>query len=127
MIMAEKGKVEIKSTVPSEREGLIGSIVTQTSELAEKATMTGFGIVRDVRSEISSRIVGTIGLLDGTQQGLLKLLRGINERADKLSEDVIDTVENLTVGALRTVRDTGRGVTELATNLTKPKEISRAA
>ena len=124
---AEKaGKVEIKA-VPSDREGLIGSFVNQTSELAEKMTTTGFGVVRDVRGELSSRIGGIIGFIDGSQQGIVKLLRSLNDRADKLSEDVIDTVENLTLGALRTVRDTGRGVTELATSLTKPKEISRAA
>jgi hypothetical protein len=124
---AEKaGKVEMKP-VPSDREGLLSSFVTQTSELAEKLTTTSFGVVRDVRGEISQRILGSIGFLDGSQQGLIKLLRGINDRADKLSEDVIDTIENLTVGALRTVRDTGRGVTDLATNLTKPREVSRAA
>lgn len=126
--MAEKaGKVEIKPTVPSDREGLIGSFVNQTSELAEKVATTGFGVVRDVRGELSQRVLGLIGLVEGTQQGVIRLLRTINERTDRLSEDVIDTVENLTLGTLRTVRETGRGVTELATNLTKPKEISRAA
>jgi hypothetical protein len=122
----KSGKVEMKP-VPSDREGLVGSWVTQTSELAEKVTTTCFGIVRDVRGEISQRILGTIGFIEGTQQGMFKLLRGFNERGDKLSEDIIDTVENLTLGTLRTVRDTGRGVTELATNLTRSRELPRAA
>jgi hypothetical protein len=124
---AEKAvKVEIKP-VPSDREGLIGSFVTQTSDLAEKLTTTSFGIVRDVRGEISQRILGTFAFIDGSQQGFIKLLRGINDRADRLSDEFIDTVENLTLGALRTVRDTGRGVTELATSIGKSREISRAA
>jgi len=126
-----KGKVEMKlGPVPSDREGLVGSIVTQTAELAEKATMTTFGIVRDVRGELNQRVLDSFALIDGTQQGFIKLLRGINDRADKLSDDLIDMIESLTVGTLRTMRDTSRGVTELATsltsNLTKPREIRAA-
>jgi hypothetical protein len=124
-----KTKMEMKP-VPSDREGIVGSFVSQTAELAEKATMTTFGIARDVRGEIHQRIVDAFALVDGTQQGVMKLLRGINDRADRLTEDVIDTIENLTVGTLRTVRDTSRGMTELATslttNLTKPREIRAA-
>jgi hypothetical protein len=124
-----KTKLEMKP-VPSDREGIVGSFVTQTSELAEKATMTTFGIARDVRGEIHQRIVDAFSLVEGTQRGFMQLLRGINDRADKLSEDLIDTIENLTVGTLRTMRDTSRGVTELATNLTtgltKPREIRAA-
>ena len=124
-----KGKVEMK-TVPSDREGIVGSFVMQTADLAEKATMTTFGIVRDVHGELSQRILGTFALIDGSQQGFIKLLRGINDRADKLSDDLIDTLESLTVGTLRTVRDTSRGVTDLAanltTNLSRPREIRAA-
>jgi hypothetical protein len=124
-----KAKLEMKP-VPSDREGIVGSFVSQTAELAEKATMTTFGIARDVRGEIHQRIIDAFGLVEGTQLGFMKLLRGINDRADRLSEDVLDTIENLTVGTLRTVRDTSRGVTELATNLTtsltKPREIRAA-
>lgn len=122
---AEKAELKTKP-VPSDREGILASFVTQTAELAEKATTTSFGIVRDVRGEISQRILGTIAFIDGSQQGFIKLLRGINERADRLSEEIIDTVENLSVGTLRTMRDTSRGVTELATNLTRPREIRAA-
>jgi len=43
---------------------------------------------------------------------------------------VLDTIESLTVGTLRTMRDTSRGMTELATNLTtsltRPREIRAA-
>jgi len=101
----------------AEKEGLVGSFVTQTTELAEKATTTTFGIVRDVRGEIHQRVLDTFALVDGTQQGFIKLLRGINDRADKLSGDLIDTVESLTVGTLRMI---------LTTNLTRPREIRAA-
>jgi hypothetical protein len=125
-----KGKIEMKP-VPSDREGIVGSFVSQTAELAEKTTTTTFGIVRDVHGEINQRILDAIALVEGSQLGFMKLLRGINDRADKLTDDLIDTIESLTVGTLRTMRDTSRGVTDLATNLTsnltRPREIRAAS
>ena len=127
---AEKTDLKGKIAVPSDREGIVGSFVTQTAELAEKTATTTFGVVRDVRGEISHRILDALALVEGSQQGLLKLLRGINDRSDKLSDEVIDSLESLTLGVLRTVRDTSRGVTELATswttNLARPREIRAA-
>src|SRR5262245_42091518 len=112
--MAEQkiAKVPEVKPIPSDREGLLSSWVGQSSDLAEKATITVVGIVRDVRSEVNQRFNGMLNLVDGSQQGLIKLARGVNDRVDKLSEETIDTVENLILGVIRTVRDTGRGVTD---------------
>ena len=127
---AEKAELKAKA-VPSDREGILASFVNQTADLAEKATTTAFGVVRDVRGELSQRIVGTIAFVEGSQQGMMKLLRGINDRADRLSDEIIDTLESLAVGSLRTMRDTSRGVTELATSvtagLTRPRGEIRSA
>ena len=127
---AEKAVLEVEKPIPSDRGAIATSFVTQTAQLAEKATATAFAVVRDVRGELSQRIVGTLAFIDGSQQSFMKLLRGINERADRLSDEVIDTLENLSVGSLRTLRDTSRGVTELATSvtagLTRPREIRAA-
>jgi hypothetical protein len=128
--MAEKGdgkaKAEMKP-IPTDREGLLSGLVTQTSELSEKVTATGFGVLRDVRSEINQRVLGTLAFVESSQQGVFRLLRGLAERADKLTEDVIDAIENVTLGTLRTVRDTGHGVTDLASTLTKPREVTARA
>lgn len=127
---AEKAELKAKA-VPSDREGILASFVNQTADLAEKATTTAFGVVRDVRGELSQRIVGTIAFVEGSQQGMMKLLRGINDRADRLSDEILDTLESLAVGSLRTMRDASRGVTELATSvtsgLTRPRGEIRAA
>jgi hypothetical protein len=117
---------EIKP-IPSDRDGLLSSWVLQSSQLAEKTTTACFGIVRDVRSEVNQRVNGTLAFIDSSQQGLIKLARGVSDRIDRLSEDTIDTVENVVLGVIRTARDTGRGVTELAGNLGKAREESRAA
>jgi len=125
--MAEKAvKVEMKP-IPSDREGLFSSMVTQTAELSEKLTTTCFGFVRDVRSEINQRVLGTLTFVESAQQGVFKLIRNFSDRTDKLAEDMIDTAENLTLGTVRAVRDTGHGVTGIATgiatNLTKSREV----
>jgi hypothetical protein len=125
--MAEQkdGKVIAKvdgKAVSAEREGLVTSWVSHSAELAERTATTAFGIVRDVQNELNQRVLGLIGLVDGTQQGLIKLVRGIDDRLDKLSEDVIDVAESVTLGLIRTVRDTGHGVTDLASGLTAPRE-----
>jgi hypothetical protein len=112
--------------VPADREGLVTSWVSQTAEIAERTVTTTFGIVRDVQNELNQRVLGVISFVDGTQQGLIKLARGIDDRLDKLTEDVIDTFEGVTLGVIRTVRDTGHGVTDLASGLTTPRE-TRAA
>jgi hypothetical protein len=83
--------------------------------------------VRDVRGEVNQRILGTLQFVEGTQQGVFKLLRAVDDRLDKLSEDVLDTAESVTIGIIRTLRDTGHGVTSLAGNFTRAREVPRAA
>lgn len=102
-------KVEMKSV--GEPVGIFTSWVSHSTELAERTTVTFFGIARDVRGEINARIVGALTLIESTQAGALKLAKTIDERIDKLAEDAIDTAESLTLNLIRTVRDTSHGVT----------------
>jgi hypothetical protein len=126
MADAKPAKVDVK-TVAADREGLLTSWVSQSAELAERVVTTGFGIVRDVQGELNQRLLGVIGFIDNTQQGAIKLLKGIDDRMDKLAGDVVDAAEGMTLGMIRTARDTGHGVTEMASGLTKPREGIRAA
>jgi hypothetical protein len=91
--------------------GLLTSWVTHSTDLAERTTTTVFGIARDVRGEVNARIVGALSLIEGTQAGAMKLVKSIDERIDRLAEDIIDTAENLTLNFIRTLRDTSHGVT----------------
>ncbi len=124
---AKVAKVEVKSPVAAEREGLLASWVSQSSELTERVVTTGFGIIRDVRGELNQRVLAAIALVENTQQGVIKLARTVDERIDRLSEDTIDTTESLLLGIIRAVRDTGHGVSDLASNLSRPREAVRAA
>jgi hypothetical protein len=129
--MAE-AKSETKATkidvrVAVERDGLVNSWVSQGTELAERTTATVFGIARDVRGEIHQRFLGTLALVEGTQQGIFKLVRTVDERLDRLAEEMTDTGESVVLGVIRTLRNAGHGVTELAAGITGPREVPRAA
>jgi hypothetical protein len=125
MAEGKVGKTDLKTA--GGEHGLVGSWVSQGADLAERTAGTCFGIVRDVRIEINQRILGTLQLVENTQQGVIKLLRAIDERIDKLAGDTIDAGESITLGVIRTIGDTGHGVTDLAGQLTRPREASRAA
>jgi hypothetical protein len=118
-------KTDLKAA--SADEGLVGSWVSHSAELAERTAGTVFGIVRDVRGAVNERLLGTLAFVESTQQGVFKLLRTVDERVDKLTGDAIDAAEGVTLGLIRTLGDTGHGVTDLAGNLTRPREASRAA
>jgi hypothetical protein len=126
MAEGKPAKVDVKA-VAADREGLLTSWVSQGAEIAERVVTTSFGIVRDVQGELNQRLLGVIGFFDGTQQGAIKLIKGIDDRLDKLTGDVIDAAEGMTLGIIRTARDTGHGVTDLASGLTKPRDAVRAA
>jgi hypothetical protein len=104
-------KVDMKAV--GEPAGIITSWLSHSTELAERTTLTVFGIARDIRGEINARILGALSLIEGTQAGALKLVKTIDERLDKLAEDAIDTAESLTLNLIRTVRDTSHGVTSV--------------
>jgi hypothetical protein len=124
---AKVAKVDVKTPVAAEREGLLASWVSQSADLAERTVSTGFGIVRDVRGEINQRVLAAIGFVENAQSGAIKLAKVLDERIDRLAEDSIDTAESLVVGIIRAVRDTGHGVTDLATSMSRPRESVRAA
>jgi hypothetical protein len=128
--MAET-KTESKATkidvrLAAEREGIVSGLIGQSADLAERTTATAFGIARDVRVELNQRILGTLAFVEATQQGLWRLLRTVDERIDRLADELSDTTEQLVLGVIRTARNAGHGVTDLAGSLTA-REVSRAA
>jgi hypothetical protein len=130
--MAEPKEAKITKTDPrvvaGTEEGLVGSVLSRGVDLAERAASTAFGIVRDVRGETNQRILGTLKWVEEFQEAAFRLVRSIDERLDRLVVDAIDTGEGITLGIIRTVGETGHGVTEMAGSLTRPsREVQRAA
>jgi hypothetical protein len=127
MAEAKEAKISKAELKGGGEEGIVGSWVSHGAELAERTVTTSFGIVRDVRGEVHQRILGTLLFVESAQQGVFKLIRSIDERLDKLVGDAVDTGESITLGIIRTIGDTSHGVTDLAGQLTRPREASRAA
>jgi hypothetical protein len=108
---AETKVTKVESLKTSPNDGLLTTWIGYSTELAERSTTTAFAIARDVRSELNQRILGTLQFLESSQAGAFKLARTIDERVDKLAEEVIDTAESVALGLIRIVRDTGTSVT----------------
>ena len=108
---AETKVAKVESLKGLSNEGLLTTWIGYSTDLAERSASTAFAIARDVRSELNQRILGTLQFLETTQTGVFKLARTIDERVDKLAEEMIDTAESAAIGLIKIVRDTGTGVT----------------
>ena len=102
---------KVESLKGPSNEGLVTTWIGYSTDLAERSTLTAFAIARDVRMEINQRVLGTLQFLESSQAGVFKLARTIDERVDKLAEDMIETAESVALGLIKIVRDTGTGVT----------------
>jgi hypothetical protein len=73
--------------------GIAPTVISTTTELADKATRAGFATVQDVRAELGRRVLATIDWVDQTQQGTLRLGRELAMRTDQLVSDVFSAGE----------------------------------
>ncbi len=109
--MAENN--ESKRVNPSE-QGILAVSVESAAQATEKTLGAWFGIVRDVRGELSQRALGAIDWVEGTQQGFVRLARSVVKRTDDVVTAWIDANEQLASGVVRTLRSTGQGATFFA-------------
>lgn len=93
---------------------LVAIFVESPGAIGEKAVTAHFGLLREVRSEISQRTLGVIDWVDGAQQGGARLLRSVNQRVDDIVNALIDSGERVGLAAVRTVSPPGGGVGEPA-------------
>ncbi len=113
--MAEKTKMENGKPAPSASGTLTTSAIGQVGDLTERALSTCYSVARDTRAEILQRSLALIDFFQGTQESAFKIMRDAATRADKIALDLVDTSESLTVGALRSTRETLMGLTQFAT------------
>ncbi len=105
-------KTESKRT--GEDQGVLAVGVESFTQAAEKTLVACFGVVRDVRSELTQRAVGVVDWVDGVQQGAIRLARSVMTRTDDVATAWIDANEHLALGVVRAVRSTGEGATQFA-------------
>jgi hypothetical protein len=92
------GKMETRTTVDG---GLLQDMAGQGAALAEGAITATFGVLRDVRVEFHRMLMSTADLALSVNEGALKLVRGVGERADRLAEQALAAGE---ASALQVVR-----------------------
>jgi DNA-binding LacI/PurR family transcriptional regulator len=95
-------------------QGILAVSVETAAQATEKTLLAYFGVVRDVKGEVSQRALGVIDWVDATQQGLVKLARSLVQRTDEVATAWIDANEQLALGVVHALRSTGHGATHLA-------------
>jgi hypothetical protein len=95
-------------------QGVLAVSVESMAQAAEKTLLAGFGIVRDVRGEVSQRVLGVVDWVEATQQGLTRLARSVVQRTDEVATAWIDANEQAALGVVRALRSTGHGATYFA-------------
>jgi hypothetical protein len=99
---------------PLDDQGVLAVSVESAAQAAEKTLGACFGIVRDVRGELSQRTLGVIDWIEATQQGLVRLARALVHRTDEVSTAWIDANEQFALGIVHALRSTGHGATFFA-------------
>ena len=113
MAEAKATKTDIKAII-NDTEPLPATLVGQSWGLAERAAMNYFSLLREVRGEVSQRVLATIDWLESLQHGVFKLARETTTRIDKVAADGVDAGEQMTMAVLGTTRSTALGATQLA-------------
>src|SRR5262245_24158185 len=95
-------------------QGVLAVSIESASQAAEKTLLACFGIVRDVRGELSQRALGLVDWIEGTQQGMTRLARSVVQRTDEVANAWIDANEQFALGIVRALRSTGHGASFFA-------------
>ena len=113
MAEAKVAKTDLKAIV-NDTDSLPATLVGQSWGLAERAAMNYFSLLREVRGEVSQRVLATLDWLESLQHGAFKLARETATRIDKVAADGVDAGEQMTMAVLGTTRSTALGATQLA-------------
>jgi hypothetical protein len=97
-------------------QGVIAIGVDSLALAMEKTLRAAFGIVRDVRGEMSQRVLGVVDWVEGVQQGGIRLARTVVQRTDDVATAWIDANEYVSLGVVRALRSTGESATLFASH-----------
>jgi hypothetical protein len=106
--------VQKNETKRSDDQGVLAVTVESIAEATEKTLGACFGVVRDLRGEVTQRVMGVIDWVEGVQQGTIKLARSVVQRTDEVGTAWIDANEQLVLGVIHALRTTGEGATQFA-------------
>jgi hypothetical protein len=113
MAEAKATKTDFKA-ISNETDTLPATLVGSSWGLAERVAINYFSLLREVRGEVSQRVLATLDWLESIQHGAFKLARETATRVDKVAADGVDAGEQMTMAVLGTTRSTALGATQLA-------------
>ena len=113
MSEAKATKTDIKP-LTNDTDSLPATLVGQSWGVAERAAIQYFALLREVRGEVSQRVLATLDFLESLQHAVFKLARETATRVDKVAGDGVDASEQMTLAVLGTTRSTALGATQLA-------------
>jgi hypothetical protein len=120
-----------KSVAPPKVEdkeaGLAGTWLVSGTELAEKALTGSFQLLRELQKETHARVIGTLDLIEATQESVNRLARRLLDTADGLERESLDYLESVTVGLLRAARVTTQGAQDVVARLSTQVVGTKAA
>jgi hypothetical protein len=111
----------------NEDEGVLAVGVDSFARATEKTLLAGFGIVRDVRGEVTQRVLGVVDWVEGVHTGVIRLTRSVVQRTDDTAKAWIDAHEQLALGVVRAFRTTGEGATLFASRTAASLTSTRRA
>jgi hypothetical protein len=95
-------------------QGVLAIGIDSIAQATEKTLSAVFGIVRDVRGEISQRVLGVVDWVEGIEQSGIRLARSVIQRTDSVATAWIDANEHLALGVVGALRTTSESATLLA-------------
>jgi hypothetical protein len=111
------GNVDTDQKVQADSQhGVIGSWWQLGIGMGEASCSFGFGLAQDTRTELRRRADATLTFAEEMGVGGFKFLRKIVERVDRVASEALGRGEAGVLVVTRTLRRTGHGVADLATN-----------
>src|SRR5262245_13387371 len=81
----EKTMIQKNETKRSDDQGVLAVTVESIAEATEKTLGACFGVVRDLRGEVTQRTLGVVDWIEGVQQGTVRIARSLISRTDEVA------------------------------------------
>jgi hypothetical protein len=98
---------------PSERSGVLPSVVYLAIDVADRTSATALALLSDARAELRAGVAGGIELAENVSRALFRLARKATQRIDEASAETLSAIERTVAGAAKSARETVRAAAEL--------------
>jgi len=107
-------KLDAVTTKPTDRGGLLPSVVHLALDVADRSQSTAVAVLQDARIELRSAVDSTIDLAEKVTAAAIRFARKSVGRLDEASADALSGVNSVLTGAVKSARETTLAAKELA-------------